>query len=100
MEEVQPGTNWARLAARTASKSHVVRSMTPGILRRASARLRPMRPQPIMAKPVGWEGDTLDMDIDVSNLGLGGGGLSSLRVAVRLMDSFLIMGSSLNTRYL
>lgn len=42
----------------------MVRRATPGILRRASARLRPMRPQPMMAKPVGRDVKALDVDID------------------------------------
>jgi len=41
----------------------------PGIFSSASARLRPMRPQPIMAKPVGRDGEALDVDIDLCRLG-------------------------------
>jgi len=64
VDEAQPGTSCARLAARAASRSQVVRRIMPGILRRASARLRPIRPQPMMAKPVGRDGATMDVDID------------------------------------
>ena len=80
MDAVQPGTSCARLAARAASRSHVVRRATPGILRKASARLRPMRPQPMMAKPVGREEEALGEDIDGVYPGLVRTEMSSLGV--------------------